>query len=266
MTKNQMLTIELVVIALLVLLLALKLQHKTERNELLEEGEHGVAVVSDDGKTIRTPDGKIILVDGGPDAELTPSATPSVTPGGSYMTDDERKVAALSAENLARYRAATNYSVPEKIAFAKVTDSLSVRAKADGESKQVGILYPYNYCIVESVDGEWAKITSGSISGYCRVSYLITGEEAVMYAREIVQCTAKATSSANIRSAPTTKEDNKVGTSKKGNTYKVSKAAVLSDDPDAPLFVEIEYDKSTAYIAMGMVEISYGWTAGKAVK
>ena len=50
MTKNQMLTIELVVIAILVLLLALKLQHKTERNEWLEEGEHGVAEVSEDGK------------------------------------------------------------------------------------------------------------------------------------------------------------------------------------------------------------------------
>ena len=48
MTKNQMLTIELVVIAILVLLLALKLQHKTERNEWLEEGEHGVAEVSED--------------------------------------------------------------------------------------------------------------------------------------------------------------------------------------------------------------------------
>lgn len=266
MTKNQMLTIELVVIALLVLLLSLKLHHNNERNEWLEEGEHGIAQVSDDGKTIRTPDGRIILVDGGSETEVTGTVTPSVTPGGSYMTDDERKVAALSAENLARYRAATTYTVPDNIAFAKVTDSLSVRAKANGEAKQVGVLYPYNYCIVESVEGEWAKITSGSISGYCRVAYLMTGEEAVMYAHEIVQCTAKATSSANIRSAPTTKQDNKVGTTKKGSTYKVTKAAVLSDDPDAPLFVEIEYGNTIAYIAMGMVEISYGWTAGKAAK
>ena len=267
MTKNQMLTIELVVIAILVLLLALKLQHKTERNEWLEEGEHGVAEVSEDGKTIKTPDGRIIFVNDGtePTGKVTPQ-NPTPTPDGSFMTDEERKVAALSADDLARYRAATAYEVPENIAFAKVQESLSVREKPDGDSKQVGSLGPYNYCILESVEGEWAKITSGSISGYCRASYLMTGEEAMLYAKETVQCRAKAIAGANIRSAPTTQADNVVGAAKTGDTFKVTKAAVLSDDPEAPLFVEIESGDKLAYIAMGKVEISYGWTAGKATK
>lgn len=265
MTKNQILTIEIVVIALLVLLLALKLQHKSECNEWLEEGEHGVVEVLTDPTRIKTPDGRIILVD-----DVTPGLTgpvePTPTPGEGFMTDEERKVAALSPDDLARYRAATDYQIPEGIAFAKVQESLSVREKANGDSKTVGTLGPYNYCIVESVEGEWAKITSGKVSGYCRASYLITGEEAVAYAQENVQCRAKAVDSANIRSAPTTKLDNVVGSAKKDSTYKVTKAAVLSDDPDAPLFVEIEYGDSVAYIAMGKVSVSYSWTAGKAVK
>lgn len=267
MTKNQMLMTEIVVIALLVLLLALKFQHKSERNERLEEGEHGVSQLSDDGTMIRTADGRIILVEGAltPTGEITPTPDPNLTPGG-YLTEDERKVAALSADDLARYRAATSYQIPDNIAFANVQESLSVREKASGDAKQVGTLYPYNYCIVESVSGEWAKITSGSLSGYCRASYLITGEEAVSYARETVACKAKVTASANIRSAPTTKEDNVVGSAKVGTTYTVTKAAVLSDDPDAPLFVEIKNGDKTSYIAMGKVSISYGWTAGKAAK
>ena len=267
MTKNQMLTIEVVVIAVLVLLLAVKFQHKTEQNKWLEEGEHGVAEVSEDGKTIKTPDGRIIIVNDGtePTGKPEPHGEATPTPA-SYMTEEERKVAALSADDLARYRAAISYEVPENIAFAKVQESLSVREKADGDSKQVGTLAPYNYCIVESVEGEWAKITSGSISGYCRASYLMMGEEAVLYAKETVQCKATTRTSANIRSAPTTTQDNVVGSAKKGNTYNVTKAAVLSDDPDAPLFVEIENGDKLAYIAMGLVTISYGWTPGKAAK
>ena len=267
MTKNQMLTIELVVIAVLVLLLALKFQHKTERNEWLEEGEHGVSEVSDDGKTIKTPEGKIILVDDGTAVKPTGRVSePTPTPGGEYMTEEERRVAALSADNLARYHAAIDLKIPENIAFAQVQESLSVREKPNGDAKQVGVLYPNNYCIIESVDGEWAKITSGSVKGYCRVSYLMRGEEAALYAEETVKCTATTKTSANVRSSPTTKEENIVGNVKKGSVLKVTKAAVLSDDPDAPLFVEIVYDTKSAYVAMGMVTIEYGWEAGKSTK
>ena len=113
MTKNQILTIEIVVIAVLVLLLALKLQRKSERNEWLEEGEHGVVEVLSPTR-IKTPDGRIIII--GDETDPIPTEPVEPTPTGEgLMTDEERKVAALSPENLARYRAATDFQIPEGI-------------------------------------------------------------------------------------------------------------------------------------------------------
>lgn len=262
MMKKHMLTIEVAVIIVLILLLCMKFSRKAEQNERLAEGEHSTVEVSADG-VITTPDGRVIFAGKNNDnPQLTPSV-PANTPTPTLMTEDERRIAALSETDLQRYREATSFSVPENIAFAKVKESLSVRAEAKADAKQIGIMYPDNYCIVESVSGEWAKITTGKVSGYCRVQYLLTGEEAYQYARETAQCTATMTASANIRSGPTTKENNVVGSAAKDKTFKVTKAAVLSDDPDAPLFVEVVNGNSIAYIALGKVKIRYSWTAGK---
>ncbi len=168
-----------------------------------------------------------------------------------------------SKEVMDLYQSAVSYDIPKNIAFANVRDSLSIRKEANGDSKQIGIMYPGNYCIVESVEGEWAKVKTGSVSGYCRVKYLIRGEEAVDYAKKHVACTALTTANVNIRSGATTMESNILTSVGSGKKYTVITPAVLTDDPDAPLFVEISYDGGKAYLAMGKVKLSYSWTAGK---
>ena len=119
------------------------------------------------------------------------------------MSEEEARFAALSDADKEMYQKAKTPVIPDGIAFANVEESLSIREKASASSKQVGILYPNNYCIVESVDGDWAKITSGSVKGYCRSSYLVTGAEAVRYAQETMVCRAVTKSGVNVRSAPT---------------------------------------------------------------
>ncbi len=181
--------------------------------------------------------------------------------GGNPEEDDK-----LSPEVQAIYDEVMNYTIPENIAFANVQESLSIRKSADGESKQIGILFPGNYCIVESVDGEWAKVTTGKVSGYCRVKYLICGDAAVTYAKEHVICTVKTKANANIRSSATTLEANILMTVTPGTSFNVITAAVVSEDPTTPLFVEIAYEGKTAYLAMSLANISYSWKAGQAYK
>jgi len=261
MIKRYFLEIEIAAIILLIFLLCLKFQKKAEDNEQLGEGEHQVVTVDEEG-IVHTADGKVYFPKGYvSDRDVTP--TPAATPTPD-LTETERRLAALSQEDRERYEAATNLTIPQGIAFANVEESLSIRQKPDAASKQIGIMYPNNYCIVESVDGEWAKITTGNISGYCRYRYLVTGEEAQVYARETAVCRATTTANVNIRSAPTTKEDNIVTSVGKGKSYSVIEPAILSDDPDAPLFTKVQNGSKVCYIALGKVKIAYAWTAGKA--
>ena len=265
MVKRHLLEIEIAVIVLLVFLLCLKFQKSAEKNERLTEGEHRVAEVSEDG-VITTADGQVIFPTGYVSNPGGDTPTEAPTPTSKPLSETERRLAALSEEDRARYDAALTISVPSGIAFANVEQSLSIREKADGSSKQIGILYPRNMCIVDSVNGEWAKVSSGGVKGYCRASYLITGEEAVRYAKETAVCKATTKGNVNIRSSPTTKENNVVTSVGSGKTFTVLEAAVLSDDPDAPLFVKIENGNKVCYVAMGLVTVKYTWPEGKAYK
>ena len=76
----------------------------------------------------------------------------------------------------------------ENIAIARVTDYVNVRAEANTSSEALGKIY--NNCaasILETVDGEggqWYHIRSGSLEGYIKAEYFITGDEAEQIASE----------------------------------------------------------------------------------
>lgn len=263
MLRKHFLIIEIAVIVVLVFLLGLKFHRRSEKNAALLEGEHQTVEVREDGSIV-TADGRVFFPDGYQGLITDPGTSPGARPQTPTPTpEEEGRLAMLSESEKERYYAAVTMNIPEGIAFANVQESLSVREKANGDSKQIGYLYPGNYCIVVSEDGEWAKITSGTLSGYCRKSYLIRGTEAIKYAKETVVCKATLTANANIRSSATTKENNVIKVGEKGKSYVVEEAAIISDDPDARLFVKVKYDNGTAYIAMGMVKITYEWTPGK---
>ena len=83
---------------------------------------------------------------------------------------------------------AISYEVPENIAIANVTNSLNIRTGPGSSYTKSGILAKNGACIVESVDENgWAKVTSGDVSGYVSVKYLIMGEEAVEKAEEATE-------------------------------------------------------------------------------
>ncbi|MBO4627826.1 MAG: SH3 domain-containing protein [Lachnospiraceae bacterium] len=264
MLKRYILEIEIAVIVVLILLLCLRFQKKAERNEALLEGEHRVVEISEDGTIFGS--GNRVYYPGGVQGLPTPTEEPG-TPTPTPMSEEEARFAALSDADKEMYQKAKTPVIPDGIAFANVEESLSIREKASASSKQVGILYPNNYCIVESVDGDWAKITSGSVKGYCRSSYLVTGAEAVRYAQETMVCRAVTKSGVNVRSAPTTKENNKVKSVGKGTVFSVIEPVVFSDgDTEVPLFCKVQNGDQVAYVALSYVTVEYTWTAAKAVK
>lgn len=77
----------------------------------------------------------------------------------------------------------------ENIAVSQVTGYVNIREQATTASNILGKIY--NNCaatIVETVEGEggiWYKIRSGSVEGYIKAQYFITGQEAEQLAQSI---------------------------------------------------------------------------------
>ena len=71
------------------------------------------------------------------------------------------------------------------ICIAKVNDYVNVRSEASEDSEVVGKLYDKSAGVVdEEVDG-WYKITSGSVTGFVKAEYVVTGDEAEELAQEV---------------------------------------------------------------------------------
>jgi hypothetical protein len=73
------------------------------------------------------------------------------------------------------------------LGIARVEDHLNVRESTDDNSKIVGKMSNDSGCeILEVVDNK-AHIVSGSVEGYVSMDYLLSGTEAVAYAKQIVK-------------------------------------------------------------------------------
>lgn len=156
--------------------------------------------------------------------------------------------------------------VPEGIAFANVTDALNVRKGPGTNYSRIGKLGKNAYCIVESVENGWAKITSGSVKGYCSTEYLIVGDEAVKMAESLGTLTAtvnRGIRNLNVRSSADTTADNVIAKVSGGESFKVVKEVVISkNDPEAKTFVQIEWNNDAqknveAYVSSEFVSVAY---------
>ena len=98
---------------------------------------------------------------------------------------------------------AMSKSIYDNIAISRVTNYVNVRAQASTGSEVVGKIY--NNCaatILDTVDGEggkWYHIQSGSVTGYIKAQYFVTGEEASKIAREVGTTYAKVTNTSTLR-------------------------------------------------------------------
>ena len=64
------------------------------------------------------------------------------------------------------------------------------------------VISPIGYHVVDTVDGEggkWYHIQSGSVTGYIKAQYFVTGEEASKIAREVGTTYAKVTNTSTLR-------------------------------------------------------------------
>ncbi|MEG1145029.1 MAG: NlpC/P60 family protein [Clostridium sp.] len=91
----------------------------------------------------------------------------------------------------------------ENVAISKVTNYVNVRSEANTTSSVAGKLY--NNCaatILSTVDGEggkWYQIQSGTVKGYIKAQYFITGSDAEAIARKVGTSFARVANTSTLR-------------------------------------------------------------------
>ena len=65
----------------------------------------------------------------------------------------------------------------ENMAVAQVDGYVRIRSEANTDSEILGKLYNNNVGTVLSIEGDWAYVQSGSVTGYISTDYLVIGDE-----------------------------------------------------------------------------------------
>ena len=93
----------------------------------------------------------------------------------------------------------------QNLGVAGVDDTLNIRESASTDSSVVGKMTKNSACEILGTEGEWTQITSGSVNGYVKSEFLLTGDAA----RDIANSEKKMMAIANtdglrVRETPST--------------------------------------------------------------
>lgn len=146
------------------------------------------------------------------------------------------------------------------IVMADVKNSLNVRAEADENSDKVGLLYADCGGTILETDGNWTKIKSGNLVGWCNNDYLLFGEEAEALASSVgITIATVDTDALRVRKEPS--EDAGIwGLVAKGDSIE----AIVDDSTDE--WVAIDFEGEEGYISAEYVNIEFQVDSGETLE
>lgn len=168
------------------------------------------------------------------------------------VTAQEARAASLLRTSRTERGRALSPEDYENIAVSQVSDYVNIRQEPNTSSAIVGKIY--NNCaanILETVEGEggsWYRIQSGTVSGYIKAQYFITGAEAEAIAKEIgIEYATINTAALRLRAEPNLSSDTLTMLTQ-GAEYVVLEEkdnfALLSVDEDMTGYVSMDYIKT----------------------
>lgn len=111
-----------------------------------------------------------------------------VAPKMSNRTTDEaaKEVEQTTqTQDVAPEEAQQEKSEYDDVAIAQVSFYVNLRSEANAESEIVGKLYNNSAATILAVEGDWYKIKSGSVDGYVKAEFVVTGEKAAELAKTV---------------------------------------------------------------------------------
>lgn len=150
------------------------------------------------------------------------------------------------------------------LGIANVENHLNVRQEPNEGGKLVGKMSNNAACEILGYEGDWAKIKSGDVEGYCHTDYLLVGEMAMLRAEKIIVKEAESTSGGlRVREEPNT-DSEILTTMGEGERLEVVEdevdgwIKVLVDDQEGYISAEYAEVKEELSTAMTMTELMYG--------
>lgn len=136
----------------------------------------------------------------------------------------------------------------ESISFAKVTSYVNIRGKASEDGEILGKLYDNSAATILEKKDDWYKVKSGTVTGYIKEEYLITGAEAQQVAKEIGTSIAVVnTTTLKIREKASS--DSEVLT-----LIPIGEELIVKEESDEWIKVLFESNK-TGYVSANYVEL-----------
>ena len=135
------------------------------------------------------------------------------------------------------------------LVIAQVNDYVNVRDNPSEEDGEViGKLYDDSVgTFIEETNG-WYKIKSGSVEGYVKAEYCVTGDSAVELAKEIGKRIATVTTTTlKVRSGPST-DDEVLG------LVPIEDELVVTEELDG--WVKVSIEEGEGYVSLDYVELS----------
>ncbi len=161
-----------------------------------------------------------------------------------------RTVAEMEEELLKEAEAAEAAEAEElapELAVAQVNSYINVRNQPGLEGEIVGKLYNNSVGEIIGEEGEWLKISSGTVEGYIKAEYALRGEEGAAKADEVGERQAKVEAvTLRVREEATT-ESRTVGL--------LPREDVLSVQEEVEGWVKVASEEAEGYVSTEYVEV-----------
>lgn len=136
----------------------------------------------------------------------------------------------------------------KSLVIAKVNDYVNVRSIPSEEGEILGKLYDKSVGEFISEEDGWYEITSGSVTGYVKAEYCVTGDDAVELAKKVgTRIATVNTTTLFVREEPTT-EAAVVG------MVPISDQLLVTEELDE--WVKVNIEEGDGYVSREYVELS----------
>jgi len=151
-------------------------------------------------------------------------------------------------------------SEESNLVMANVHNSLNVREEANEESSKLGLMYADCGGTILERDGDWTKIQSGSLIGWCNNKYLLFGDEAEELAQSVgITLATVDTDALRVRKEPN--EDAGIwGLVARGDSIE----AIVEDSTEE--WVAIDFEGEEGYINAEYVRINFSVDSGETLE
>jgi cell wall-associated NlpC family hydrolase len=137
------------------------------------------------------------------------------------------------------------------LVIAKCNDYVNVRQEPSEESEILGKLYNESVGeFVSEADGGWYEISSGSVTGYVKAEYVVTGDEAVELAKQVGKRIATVNTTTLFVREEATTDSSVIG------MVPIEDELSVTEEEGLDGWVKVSIEEGEGYVSTDYVELS----------